>query len=43
MPGTQSIWDEVLSYVEQDTAQDQQLSPYFNISVLDAGTSPLRV
>jgi hypothetical protein len=38
MPGTESIWDEVLSHVKQDTAQDQQISPYFNISVLDAMT-----
>lgn len=38
MPGTESIWDDVLSHVKQDSVQDQQISPYFNISVLDAMT-----
>jgi alpha-L-rhamnosidase len=38
MPGTESIWADVLSHVKQDTAQDQQISPYFNLSVLDAMT-----
>lgn len=38
MPGTESIWTDVLSHVKQDTPQDQQISPYFNLSILDAMT-----